>query len=62
MQIPESARIIAVKKEYLRPSNGWWYVAVTYAWKLKGAKYEQSKEHRFKTEAAAIKFRQRAEC
>jgi hypothetical protein len=61
MPILDSARIIDVKKEYLRPASGCWYVAVSHEWKSRGVKYEQTKEHRFKTEAAAVKFRQKLE-
>jgi hypothetical protein len=61
MKIPASARIIDVKKEYLRPSTGYWYVAVAYEWKDKGVKIQHTKEHRFQTEAAAVKFCQKLE-
>jgi hypothetical protein len=61
MPIHAGARIIAVKKEYLRPATGCWYVAVSYMWKSNGVKYEQTKEHIFKSEAAALKFRQKLE-
>jgi hypothetical protein len=61
MKIPESAIIKNVSKEWQRPVSGCWYVTVTYAWKSRGIKYQHTKEHRFKTEAAAVKYRQRLE-